>query len=177
MRIDPYLRATVAKHPALEAPILAEAARLMHSRECLIHGDYSPKNILFSETRLVPLDCEVACYADAAFDLSFFLNHLCMKALYHASQDNALTSMLNVALTGYRETNSEYADTVERRIAILLPMLMLARVDGKSPVEYLNAEQQAHVRAFASEHILTPCHDLEHLLDKWLKGLPEVTIL
>jgi len=171
LRIDPYLRATAAKHPELAPQILAEATRLTKSQECLIHGDFSPKNILHKGDRLVALDCEVACYADAAFDLSFFLNHLCLKALYHSAKADVFAQMLDAARVGYRKQNPTYADAVEAKAAVLLPMLMLARVDGKSPVEYLNATQQAKIRSFASERILKSDHHLEHILSAWLKAI------
>ncbi len=73
------------KHAESEEKLLAEAERLTQSRQCLIHGDYSPKNMLYRDSRFVPLDCEVACDADAAFDLSFLLNHLFLKSLFHAA--------------------------------------------------------------------------------------------
>jgi len=44
----------------------------------------------------------------------------------------------------------------ERRTATLLPCLMLARVDGKSPVEYLDAAEQQRVRDIAMPIVATP---------------------
>jgi aminoglycoside phosphotransferase (APT) family kinase protein len=171
LRIDPYLRATAAKHPELETVILAEAERLMHSRECLIHGDFSPKNILFNADRLVPLDCEVACYADAAFDLSFFLNHLFLKSLYHAPKQLPFDAMIATARSAYGKANSAHAGSVEARTAHLLPMLMLARVDGKSPAEYLNAEQQDFLRRFACEAIEAGSLNLDQIQSRWFETL------
>jgi aminoglycoside phosphotransferase (APT) family kinase protein len=170
LRIDPYLRATAAKHPELKGQILAEADRLMQSRECLIHGDYSPKNILFNDVRLVPLDCEVACYADASFDLSFFLNHLFLKSLYHAPKRLPFDAMIDTARSGYREGNPEHADQVEARTAHLLPMLMLARVDGKSPVEYLDAAKQEFIRTFVYKQ-LNETNTLTQLQQCWFETL------
>lgn len=171
LRIDPYLRATAAKHEDIASLILAEADRLMNSRECLIHGDYSPKNILYSDERLVPLDCEVACYADAAFDLSFFLNHLFLKSLYHAPKRLPFSGMIDVAVAGYRDGNPEQAAGVEKRAARLLPMLMLARADGKSPVEYLAYEKQEFLRSFAREAIILKSDDLASLQGHWFETL------
>ncbi|HUE36484.1 MAG TPA: aminoglycoside phosphotransferase family protein, partial [Candidatus Acidoferrum sp.] len=48
LRIESYLLATGAKHPALRPRFEAEAARQAGVRECLVHGDFSPKNILIS---------------------------------------------------------------------------------------------------------------------------------
>jgi len=174
LRIDPYLRASAAKHPDLEAAIHAEARRLRESRECLVHGDYSPKNLLHGGGRLVALDCEVACCADAAFDLSFLLNHLFLKSLFHAPARPPLRALIGEIRTGYRDANAGHADAVERRTARLLPMLMLARVDGKSPVEYLTeALKRDFVRDFARHRILNTTADsgLDGLEETWFRRL------
>lgn len=142
LRIDPYLRTTAGKHPPLAAAILAEAERLYQSRQCLMHGDFSPKNMLHRDGRLVVLDCEVACYADAAFDLSFLLNHLLLKGLYHAPATTALPSLFAAVVKAYSETMGPLASQVLEPAAGLLPMLLLARVDGKSPVEYLTPKNK-----------------------------------
>jgi aminoglycoside phosphotransferase (APT) family kinase protein len=171
LRIDPYLRATAKKHPDVEAKLLTEAKRLTESRQCLIHGDYSPKNMMYRDGRLVPLDCEVACYADAAFDLSFFLNHLFLKSLYHAPKRLPFDAMITAARTGYRAANPTHADEVETRTAHLLPMLMLARVDGKSPVEYLTALKQEVVRGFVTRELSRNHLSLSQLQTHWFETL------
>lgn len=171
LRIDPYLRATAEKHKGLADVIFAEAERLMKSRECLIHGDFSPKNILYTDERLVPLDCEVACFADAAFDLSFFLNHLFLKGLYHRGKNLAFPSMVDAALSGYRDGNPTHTVLVEKRTAALLPMLMLARVDGKSPAEYLDEENKAFIRSFVTLDRVFGKDELETLSSSWFKTL------
>ena len=174
LRIDPYLRTTAAEHPALKGLILAEAERLAHCRECLVHGDYSPKNILFNDERLVPLDCEVACFADAAFDLSFFLNHLFLKSLYHAPDSTGFPAMVDAARGGYREGNPEHADAVEKRTAHLLPMLLLARVDGKSPVEYLTKTQQDFIRHFVPDQLARGVKHLSAVQGFWFESISAV---
>jgi len=176
LRIDPYLRTTATKHPDLKSKILAEADRLIKSRQCLMHGDYSPKNILHRGERLIPLDCEVACYADAAFDLGFFLNHLFLKSLYHAPMPLPFEAMIAAARTGYRGANPEHTEEVEDRTAQLLPMLMLARVDGKSPVEYLDATKQDFVRSFVRQQLSGDNIRLDQLKTNWFTTLLNLTI-
>ncbi|MDQ8201446.1 aminoglycoside phosphotransferase family protein [Pelagicoccus sp. SDUM812003] len=171
LRVDPYLRATAEKHPHLRAAILEEADRLMRSRNCLVHGDFSPKNILFRSERLVPLDCEVACYADAAFDLSFFLNHFFLKSLYHGREGKRFAKLDDPARRGYREANPAHADEVEAGTARLLPMLMLARVDGKSPVEYLDDDQRDFIRRFVNSERVAGNQNLDTIKNQWLQQL------
>jgi len=53
-----------------------------------------------------------------------------------------------------------------------LPALMLARIDGKSPVEYLVSEpQRAAVRRAALEGLRHPPDRLGHVVDITLKAL------
>src|ERR1700758_5525523 len=84
LRTDPYLLTTGRRHPDLRKLFEQEALRLEQTRECLVHGDYSPKNMLIGNGRMVLLDCEVAWYGEPAFDLAFLVNHLLLKSLFHA---------------------------------------------------------------------------------------------
>ena len=167
LRIDPYLRATAAKRPEVSGQLLAEAQRLRQSRQCLMHGDYSPKNMLHRSARFVILDCEVACHGDAAFDLAFLLNHLLLKGLYHAPAKTNLQSLFDSVVHAYNEEVAGLSADIQSATARLLPMLLLARVDGKSPVEYLTPEKQERVRSFAIAHIMYPDHDLASLATNW----------
>lgn len=175
LRLDPYLRATAAKHPVLEAAILAEASRLASTRECLVHGDFSPKNLLHHQGRLVLLDCEVAWFGDPSFDLSFFLNHFFLKSLFHSPKAPLFPDMIAAARAGYRESNPDHYTVVEERTCRLLPMLMLARVDGKSPVEYLtHVEKKDFVRSFATRHIQQPPASLDAFVTGWFAQLNQL---
>lgn len=168
LRVDPYLRATGVRHPEVSDAIHAEASRLLGTRECLVHGDYSPKNMLHRAGRLVVLDCEVAWFGDGAFDLAFLLNHLCLKALYHAPSETPLPGMIRRVRAAYRSQVPGHADAVEARVARLLPMLLLARVDGKSPVEYLDPDRQALTRCHAVRLIRGADAGLDDVIARWL---------
>lgn len=156
LRTDPYLLTTARRHPALSPFFEEEAARLERTRECLVHGDFSPKNILFGPGRMVLLDCEVAWYGDPAFDVAFLLNHLCLKALHHAPRrQDELRAVFDAAVEAYFKPSLQGAGeaaVLDCRSARLLLMLMLARIDGKSPAEYLCDEQKKNfVREFVSD--------------------------
>jgi aminoglycoside phosphotransferase (APT) family kinase protein len=179
LRIEPYLLTTASRHRDLESMIRAEAQRLAAARICLVHGDFSPKNMMVSPSRFVLLDCEVAWYGDPAFDLAFLLTHLLLKGLYHASRqiclhEIGLHEMSRAFWQCYEEEVAASIDTraLESRVARLLPMLMLARVDGKSPVEYLTAPQQSEwVRRFTRAAILGAGVSLDELLAQWFTAL------
>lgn len=153
LRIEPYLLATGARHPKLRPLFEAEAARLESTRECLVHGDFSPKNILVSPERMVLLDCEVAWYGDPAFDLAFMLNHFLLKALWHSPRDVGMRRMVDDFWSAYQSVRT--APELAPRVGRLLLMLLLARVDGKSPAEYLDAARQEFVRRFVEEMLLS----------------------
>jgi aminoglycoside phosphotransferase (APT) family kinase protein len=170
LRLEPYLLATAELHPHLSRALRAEAERLANCRSALVHGDYSPKNLFVSGDWLVVIDCEVAWYGDPAFDLAFLLNHLCLKALYHAPAHWAeLRAAVRAAWAAYQDAWFNFPVTAEiaARASRLLPMLLLARVDGKSPVEYLGEMQRRRVRLFAEQHILAPPMELAEMLDHW----------
>jgi 5-methylthioribose kinase len=175
LRIDPYLSTISERHADLRAIIETESQRLASTRECLVHGDFSPKNIMIQGERMVLLDCEVAWYGDEAFDVAFLLTHLLLKALYHAPHRIGLEEMCRAFWQRYGEDAKGVLDltSLERRVSRLLPMLMLARVDGKSPVEYLGTEEADRVRRFARTRLQAgPC-GLDEILHDWFAALGE----
>lgn len=180
LRIEPYLltAAERTKNSDLAKAIRAEANRLRETRCCLVHGDYSPKNLLFQGDRLVVLDCEVAWFGDPTFDVAFLLNHLLLKALHLDDKTGELVGLAIAAWAAYQEAleRKQRIAAVSKPLCTLLPMLMLARVDGKSPVEYLTDEKkkQQLIRDFAAETILEkkPDDPNEVMID-WLQRVTE----
>ena len=171
LRLEPFLLTTGAKHPALRPLFEVEAARLAATRESLVHGDFSPKNILINGDRLVVLDCEVAWYGDPAFDLAFLMNHLSLKALRHAPRDVGVQPMLDEVWSAYQTVRS--SPEIESRVGRLLLMLMLARVDGKSPVEYLDAPRQQFVREFVHEQLPAGKFSIHEISSAWFGALAQ----
>jgi tRNA A-37 threonylcarbamoyl transferase component Bud32 len=159
LRLDPYLRTLAARTPSLSAPILACLAETAATKIALVHGDVSPKNILVAhrDGHPVLLDAECAWYGDPAFDAAFCLNHLLLKAVHVESIRAALLEQASGFLaTWLAHFPAELRADTERRAAVLLPCLMLARVDGKSPVEYLLPVEQQTVRDIAMPLITDP---------------------
>ena len=169
LRIEPFLLATAAKHPTLRLLFEAEATRLAATHECLVHGDFSPKNILVSSERMVILDCEVAWYGDPAFDLAFLLNHFFLKALLHLPCNVGMKSMVSEFWEAYQRARPTLE--LEPRVCRLLPMLMLARVDGKSPVEYLDTARQQFIREFVHAELSRGNHSFCKLTNVWFNYL------
>ena len=171
LRLDPYLMELARKYPGHRPHIEAEIDSHRFHRECLVHGDYSPKNMLFSGERLVVLDCEVASYGDPAFDLAFLLNHLFLKALTipPAAGISAMFTAAREAYIGGERSLPDQQDFDVRTAGVLL-LLMLARVDGKSPVEYLPPEIQERVREFVLPRLETKDLSLTDLQTAWLQS-------
>ncbi len=155
LRLDPYLRFTASRHPDLAARIEALADDLAGTRIALVHGDISPKNILCGPGGPVFIDAECATFGDPAFDVAFCLNHLLIKAIVFPSVRDALEASAEALWTGYRAgIDWEPPAVVQARVARILPALMLARVDGKSPLEYLTPESGDAVRRIACAALL-----------------------
>lgn len=172
LRISPYLLATASKNERIATYFLEEAKRLSETKFCLVHGDFSPKNILVNNDRMVILDCEVAWYGDPVFDLAFLLNHFMLKALHLQDSAAEFMEMATVILTTYFSILNDAVDSeFEARVVHLLQMLMLARVDGKSPVEYLSVEHQQVVKKFVSETLPKRINNFETLKINWLKTI------
>jgi 5-methylthioribose kinase len=162
LRIEPYLLATARRRPEVGDRLTELAMRTVATRLALVHGDVSPKNILLGPHGPVLLDAECAWWGDPAFDVAFCLNHLLLKALAAAPQDrSARAQRLSVAAeawwSGYADHISwEPVAKLEVRAAELLPALLLARIDGTSPVEYVTADaDRAMVRRFAADQLTT----------------------
>jgi 5-methylthioribose kinase len=176
LRVEPYLLTTGARNPTLRAIFESEAQRIEAAREALVHGDFSPKNILINDDRMVLLDCEVAWYGDPVFDVAFLLNHLFLKSLYHAPRGIELDDMLDVMIDAFWRTYAmkrSATDTAakERRLVPLLLMLMLARVDGKSPVEYLTLPKREFLRTFVHQHLPSPPDSLAEMSGVWFSAI------
>ena len=168
IRIDPYLRATARAHPALREAIEALAERTLGTRLALIHGDVSPKNILCGPAGPVLLDAECACYGDPAFDLAFCLNHLLLKAVFRPGRQIEYVEAFHRLARAYLSwVDWEEPAGLEHRCATLLPALLLARVDGKSPVEYLDEAARSAVRQAAIGLFEMPETSLTIVAETW----------
>lgn len=166
LRIDPFFRHVRRRHPAIAAVV----ALLETDRRALVHGDFSPKNVLVDDACAVRvLDAECATWGCPAFDAGYLLAHLLLKHLHtgHAA-------LLRTALAFWQSFTAAAGsglgdlDTPARQV---LAGMLLARVDGKSPVEYLDDGEREHVRKCALallEH--PPRGNMTDLLTTWPEG-------
>jgi len=169
IRLEPYLVATARLHADLTAPLTELVSVTATTRRALVHGDVSPKNILIGPSGPVFLDAECAWFGDPAFDLAFCLTHLLLKCLWTPRATPrflaAFTALAERYLAGVAW---EPAAAIEARATRLLPGLLLARVDGKSPVEYLSQERDKdRVRRAARDLLRAPRTRLGDVRRRW----------
>ncbi|NVN84536.1 MAG: phosphotransferase [Rhodopseudomonas sp.] len=171
IRLEPYLEATAEAHPDLAPALMALSRATLATHIALVHGDVSPKNILVGPHGPILLDAECAWYGDPAFDLAFCLNHMLLKCLWTPSSAAGYLGCFDALAAAYRaEIDWEPKHELERRAAALLPALFLARVDGKSPVEYITDESdKARVRRVARHLIVAKPEQLAAISDAWAR--------
>ena len=169
LRLEPYLIATTSWHPDLAGPLGRLAHTTAGTHLALVHGDVSPKNILVGRRGPVFLDAECAWYGDPAFDLAFVLNHLLLKCLWNTrAVSRFLACFDRLAETYLDRVEWEPREEIEKRAARLLPGLTLARIDGKSPVEYVTSEvDKGRVRRFARALLNNPVDRLYLVREAW----------
>lgn len=156
LRLDPYYRRVAEVHPELREMLELLIKSQDENRLCLVHGDFSPKNLLVHVQGQTLVDFEVGHYGDPAFDLGFFLTHLVLKSVRAGADGERFLQLTNEFWTAYRRELSRTvtADELRRLEARAVQNFAgcaLARVDGKSPVEYLTDESMRDaVRRFTA---------------------------
>jgi aminoglycoside phosphotransferase (APT) family kinase protein len=113
-----------------------------------VHGDYSPKNVLIHQDRLVLLDHEVIHFGDPAFDLGFSLTHFLSKAHRLPALRREFASAALEYWRVYSEALGapEWAADLEPRAVRHTLACLLARAVGRSPLEYLSPAERIRQR-------------------------------
>jgi hypothetical protein len=170
LRLEPYYSYTAGQVGESAAFYHELIAQTRARRLTLVHGDYSPKNVLVHQGRVILLDHEVIHYGDPAFDLGLALTHLVSKAHYlpnsraafaNAAQHFWLAYGLALGVVPWRGELEQRA--VQHTLGCLL-----ARVAGRSPLEYLDAEQRARQRAAVLALIARPPRMLDELVERFV---------
>jgi 5-methylthioribose kinase len=137
LRLDPYYRTTASRNRDVAAYFQALVSEYQEHARCLVHGDWSPKNFLVSgKSDIMAIDFEAVHYGDPAFDAAFLLNHLLLKSFYMPEKAGNLGEAALRFWEALYDEAPPYAG-FERMILTHLPALLLARIDGKSPAEYI----------------------------------------
>ncbi len=150
LRLEPYFGYAATQVPEAVPFLMDLIDDVRAHRLTLVHGDYSPKNVLVHDGRLVLLDHEVIHWGDPAFDLGFALTHLLSKAHHLPPRRADFARAADQFWLVYRQTLGDlpWADRLEPRAVRATLGCLLARVDGRSPLEYLDpGERTAQRRA------------------------------
>ena len=170
LRLDPYFIATARAHADCAAALQQLVETTAGTRLALVHGDISPKNILIGPRGPVFLDAECAWYGDPAFDLAFCLTHLLLKCVWRPGHSVRYLDCFAAFAGSYVERVSwEPAPMLQARAVALLAGMLLARIDGKSPVEYITDERDREVvRRFARARLMVPPGQLQAVGRDWV---------
>lgn len=162
LRLDPYYRTLAARVPEIAADLARLIADTLAERHALVHADFSPKNLLVAPGELLLVDFETGHYGDPAFDLGFFLTHLALKTVYHAGRRAEMLGLIDAFWSAYvpalaaRVARAEF-QALEARAVRHLAACLWARLDGKSPVEYLtDPAQREFVRSVCRQVFRAP---------------------
>lgn len=153
LRLEPFHQQVARAWPDLAAPVLTVMRELTSTQRCLVHGDFSPKNVLADGSTVWVLDWEVAHYGNPVFDVAFMSAHLLLKAVHLPGLVAALEAAWRSFVGAYLEASRRSLVFDDRTLARHTACLLLARVDGKSPVEYLDAGEHETVRRLG-RHLL-----------------------
>jgi len=173
LRLSPFLRRCAEVHPDLAWRLVPLAEATAAARITLVHGDVSPKNILHGPNGPVLLDAECAWYGDPAFDLAFCSAHLLLKTVWKPAHQAAYLDAFYALQRAYLPGVAwESPAALDGRAAPLTAAILLARVDGKSPADYLRTpEDKGFVRDVARRLVVEGTPAMAALASVWKEAL------
>jgi len=160
LRLRPYFDVSARRRPDLAAPLQHYRTELLTRRRCLISGDFSPKNVLVGPDRGWAIDLEVAHRGDPTFDVAFLMHHLLLKGVHLRDHRPALRACIDAFIDGY---GSAPGVDDRRHLHGLIACLLLARIVGSSPVDYLDAAEARQVEAAATRLLTAPPAELDEV--------------
>ena len=141
LRLDPYFNEVGRVYPKYKEYIKKINENYIKNSSTLVHGDFSPKNILVDKNKIIYLDAECCNFGDPVFDLVFFTNHLLIKSIFFKDKSQ---EFIKLYVSFYKEYLSNLStknfNSYIDRIIKMTPIMLLSRIDGKSPVEYIIKE-------------------------------------
>jgi tRNA A-37 threonylcarbamoyl transferase component Bud32 len=173
LRLEPYYLYAAEKSPAAAGFLNALVEETMHHRNCLVHGDFSPKNTLIYRSKLILLDYEVVHFGDPGFDVGFALTHFLSKANHLRSEGSRIGAAAALFWSVYRgEIDSlEWVSPLEPRAVRHTLACLLARVIGKSPLEYLTPQEAARQQEVVLQLIANPPSGVNDLIAEFIRKI------
>jgi len=170
LRLEPYYLYTAQQVPAAAGFLHALVSETRACRLTLVHGDFSPKNILVHDGRLILLDHEVIHFGDPAFDLGFSMAHLLSKAHHLPDQRARFAEAARLAWRVYHGAvrDCDWAGSLEPRAVRHTLGCLLARVAGRSQLEYLSQDERARQRAIVTALVAAPPRTLHDCITRFV---------
>lgn len=170
LRVGPYYETAADREPGSAAfyrSLIDDTRREAETGGCLVHGDFSPKNVLVRGAELVLLDHEVIHWGDGAFDVGFCLTHLLSKAHHVQARRDDYAEAARRFVLGVRHRNVlDEGRCVRHALGCLL-----ARVIGKSPLEYLTGEERMRQGAVVLGLMRDPPPTVDALTRSFIEGI------
>ncbi len=173
LRLEPYYLYSAIRVPLAASFIKQLCDETRQRRFALVHGDYSPKNILIRHDKIVLLDHEVVHWGDPAFDPGFALTHFLSKAHHLAEQRNDFAEAARLFWSQYQHNlvDEIFGADFEQYVVRHTLGCLLARVAGRSPLEYLNEQKRALQLKVICSLLEKQLHSVSQLTDEFLKGI------
>ena len=171
LRLEPYYAYTATQVPQAHEFLTALIEQTRGYALTFVHGDYSPKNILVLRGKHILLDHEVAHFGDPAFDLGFSLTHLLSKAHHLSAQRFTFARAALHYWHYYCQAlgDDAWAGDLEARTCQHTLACLLARVAGRSPLEYLSQEERAHQQQVVLALLKDVPQDLPELISTFVE--------
>ena len=170
LRIEPYYAYTASQVPESRDFYNRLIAETRERRFTLVHGDYSPKNVLVRDGRLVLLDHEVIHWGDGAFDVGFGLAHFLSKGHHLPKSAHEFAKAAISFFVGYDHYRGKIEGDPGDERAVIHHTLgcLLARVAGRSPLEYLDEIERERQRRVVAGLMQAPPQTLPTLVSNFL---------
>ena len=152
LRLEPYYGYSAAQVPQARAFLEQLIRATSQRRLALVHGDYSPKNVLVYDGQLIILDFEVIHYGDPAFDIGFSMTHFLSKAHFLPAHRRAFIEMARTYWRAYStDLDAELAKDMQPIAVAHSLACLLARVAGRSPLEYFDKRHRGRQKRIVLE--------------------------
>jgi 5-methylthioribose kinase len=173
LRLEPYYLYTAERVPVAADFLKTLAQETLGHKHSLVHGDFSPKNTLLHQDKIILLDYEVVHFGDPAFDIGFAMTHFLSKAHHLPCQRTDLANASALFWQAYSKQIAplHWAGSVEPRAVRHTLACLLARVAGKSPLEYLTASEAGRQREVVLRLIAQPSNTINSLIEEFLEQI------
>ena len=173
LRLDPYYLYTAQQVPEARGFLHALVEETRGRKDCLVHGDFSPKNVLVYRGKLILLDYEVFHCGEPAFDIGFAMAHFLSK-MHHLPEDRLRIAHATAGFVAvYRReiASLPWAGSIEARLVRHALACSLARVAGKSPMGYMSPQENARQREVVMRMMQRPAASIEQLIAQFIEKI------